>query len=208
MTDKRSKNEFIKEESRHLRGTIADGLGKVVTGAISEDDQQLVKFHGTYLQDDRDVVAERARKRMEKAYSFMIRVRIPAGVVTPAQWLALDDIATDYANGTLRLTTRQTFQFHGVIKSNMRRTMQAIDAALLDTLAACGDVNRNVLATSNPHLSPAHAEAYELARILSDGLLPKTGAYHEIWLDGEKVSDTSSTAEPEVEPLYGTHYLP
>jgi sulfite reductase (NADPH) hemoprotein beta-component len=208
MTDKRSRNERIKEASRQLRGTIARGLEEVATGAIAEDDQQLVKFHGTYLQDDRDVRGERTKKRLEKAYSFMIRVRIPGGVVTPAQWLALDGIASDYANGTLRLTTRQTFQFHGVIKSNMRRTMQAIDAALLDTIAACGDVNRNVLATSNPHLSKAHREALHLARALSAHLLPRTGAYHEIWLDGAKVTDTSGAAAANEEPLYGRHYLP
>ncbi len=208
MTDKRSRNEQIKDASRQLRGTIAEGLAVQVTGAISEDDQQLVKFHGTYLQDDRDLRGERAKKKLEKAFSFMLRVRIPGGVVTPAQWLALDRIAGDYANGTLRLTTRQTFQFHGVIKSNMRATMQAIDAALLDTLAACGDVNRNVLATSNPHLSPAHAESLDLARELSTHLLPETGAYHEIWLDGEKVTDTSAAATTDEEPIYGKHYLP
>ena len=132
MTDKRSKNEIIKENSRQLRGTIAAGLADTATGAIAEDDQQLVKFHGTYLQDDRDVRAERTKKKLEKAYSFMIRVRLPGGRLTPKQWLALDDIATTYANHTLRLTTRQTFQFHGVIKSNMKRTMQAINAVLLD----------------------------------------------------------------------------
>jgi sulfite reductase (NADPH) hemoprotein beta-component len=208
MSDKRSRNERIKEASRQLRGTIARGLEDVSTGAIAEDDQQLVKFHGTYLQDDRDVRGERSKKRLEKAYSFMIRVRIPGGVVTSAQWLALDRIAGDYANGTLRLTTRQTFQFHGVIKSNMRRTMQAIDAALLDTIAACGDVNRNVLATSNPHVSEAHGEALRLARALSAHLLPRTGAYHEIWLDGTKVTDTSGAAADNEEPLYGRHYLP
>ncbi|KAB2851137.1 MAG: NADPH-dependent assimilatory sulfite reductase hemoprotein subunit [Hyphomicrobiaceae bacterium] len=207
MTDKRSRNERIKETSRQLRGSIAHGLDEVATGAISEDDQYLVRFHGTYLQDNRDVRGERTKKRLEKAYSFMIRVRIPGGVVTPRQWLALDTIATDYANGTLRLTTRQTFQFHGVIKSNMRRTMQAIDAALLDTIAACGDVNRNVLATSNPYLSKAHAAALELAKSLSAHLLPKTGAYHEIWLDGEKVREASLPAEDE-EPIYGRTYLP
>jgi sulfite reductase (NADPH) hemoprotein beta-component len=206
--DKRARNEHIKEASRQLRGTIAEGLAAQVTGAIAEDDQQLVKFHGTYLQDDRDVRGERTKKKLEKAFSFMLRVRIPGGVVTPAQWLALDRIAGDYANGTLRLTTRQTFQFHGVIKSNMRATMQAIDAALLDTLAACGDVNRNVLATSNPHLSPAHAEALSLARALSEHLLPQTGAYHEIWLDGEKVTEASSVPTDNEEPLYGRHYLP
>jgi sulfite reductase (NADPH) hemoprotein beta-component len=207
-TDKRSRNEHLKEASRQLRGTIAEGLAEQATGAISEDDQQLVKFHGTYLQDNRDLRGERAKKKLEKAFSFMLRVRIPGGVVTPAQWLALDRIAGDYANGALRLTTRQTFQFHGVIKSNMRATMQAIDAALLDTLAACGDVNRNVLATSNPHLSPAHAEALELARTLSERLLPQTGAYHEIWLDGEKVTDISPIAADSEEPIYGRHYLP
>jgi sulfite reductase (NADPH) hemoprotein beta-component len=207
MTDKRSRNERIKEASRQLRGTIARGLDDVATGAIAEDDQQLVKFHGTYLQDDRDVRGERTKKRLEKAYSFMIRVRLPGGVVTPAQWLALDRIAGEYANGTLRLTTRQTFQFHGVIKSNMRRTMQAINAALLDTIAACGDVNRNVLATSNPHASKAHAEALDLARALSAHLLPRTGAYHEVWLDGEKVTESGDGVAAE-EPLYGRHYLP
>jgi len=208
MSQKLSRNETIKEASRQLRGTIAKGLEDVSTGSISEDDQQLVKFHGTYLQDNRDVRGERARKKLEKAFSFMIRVRMPGGVFTPAQWLALDDIASDYANGTLRLTTRQTFQFHGVIKSNMRRTMQAIDAALLDTLAACGDVNRNVLSSSNPHLSKAHAEAYELARQLSDHLLPNTGAYHEIWLDGEKVAESPAIAAADDEPIYGSTYLP
>src|SRR6185295_19184403 len=158
MTDyKRSKNEFIKEGSRQLRGTIAEGLADVATGAISEDDSQLTKFHGTYLQDDRDVRGERGKKKLEKAYSFMIRVRLPGGFTTSKQWLALDAIAGTYANHTLRLTTRQTFQFHGVIKSNMKRTMQALNAALLDTLAACGDVNRNVLAASNPYLSKTHA---------------------------------------------------
>lgn len=208
MTDKRSRNEHIKEASRQLRGTIADALGDQVTGGIPEDDQQLVKFHGTYLQDDRDLRGERTKKKLEKAYSFMIRVRIPGGVVSPAQWLALDKIAGDYANGTLRLTTRQTFQFHGVIKSNMRSTMQAIDAALLDTLAACGDVNRNVLATSNTHLSPAHAEALELARDLSAHLLPRTGAYREIWIDGEQVAHRDDAPGAEEEPIYGQHYLP
>ena len=206
--DKRARNEHIKEASRQLRGTIAEGLAEQATGAISDDDAQLTKFHGTYLQDDRDVRGERAKKKLEKAFSFMIRARIPGGLVTPAQWLAFDKIADDFANGTLRLTTRQTFQFHGVIKSNMRRTMQAINAALLDTLAACGDVNRNVLSTSNPFLGKAHREAYELARAISEHLLPQTGAYHEIWLDGEKVEDKSRPAGQSEEPIYGQHYLP
>ncbi len=206
--DKRSRNELIKENSRFLRGTIAEGLADVATGSISEDDSQLTKFHGTYLQDDRDLRPERAKKKLEKAFSFMIRVRVPAGVVTPKQWLALDAIAGTYANGTLRLTTRQAFQFHGVIKSNMKRTMQAINASLLDTLAACGDVNRNVMAVANPYLSKAHAAAHELAVNISERLLPHTGAYHEIWLDGELVEDKSKSAEEENEPIYGHLYLP
>lgn len=206
--DNRAKNEIIKENSRLLRGTIAEGLADVVTGAISEDDSQLTKFHGTYLQDDRDVRPERAKKKLEKAYSFMIRVRLPGGVTTSKQWLALDAIAGTYANHTLRLTTRQTFQFHGVIKSNMKRTMRAINAALLDTLAACGDVNRNVLATGNPYMSKVHAAAHKLAVDVSEHLLPQTGAYHEIWLDGEQVMDQSGPAKKEEEPIYGTHYLP
>src|SRR5262245_51067430 len=208
MSDKPSKNELIKEQSRQLRGTIAHGLQDVSTGAVSEDDAQLVKFHGTYVQDDRDLRPERAKKKLEKAYSFMVRVRVPGGVVTPAQWLGLDAIAGTYANGTLRLTTRQAFQFHGVIKTNLKRTMQAINAAVLDTVAACGDVNRNVMSAANPYLSPAHAEAYELARQLSEHLTPRTGAYHEIWLDGEQVHDASRPAGPDEEPIYGRHYLP
>ncbi len=201
--DQLSRNEHIKEASGYLRGQLADGLLAHATGAISEDDGQLVKFHGMYLQDDRDLRAERTAKKLEKAYSFMVRLRIPGGVISPAQWLALDGIATTYANGSLRVTTRQTFQYHGVIKSNLKRTMRQIDSALLDTIAACGDVNRNVLATSNPHQSHAHAAAYALAKDISDGLLPKTGAWREIWLDGEKVAG----GEVE-EPVYGKTYLP
>ena len=206
--DKRSKNEIIKENSRQLRGTLAQGLDDVVTGNIAEDDAQLVKFHGSYVQDDRDVRGERAKKKLEKAYSFMLRLRIPGGVLSARQWIALDDIASTYANGTLRLTTRETFQYHGVIKSNMRRTIQAINKAALDTIAACGDVNRNVMTASNPYLGKAHKAAYDLGKAISEHLLPKTGAYHEIWLDGDKVEDKSRPAKKEEEPLYGVHYLP
>jgi len=205
MSKELSRNERIKEASGYLRGTLAEGLTDAVTGAVSEDDQQLVKFHGMYLQDDRDLRAERTKKKLEKAYSFMLRLRIPGGVCTPSQWLQIDRIAQDYANGTLRLTTRQTFQFHGVIKSNLKATMKAIDTALLDTLAACGDVNRNVLASTNPDQSRAHRAAYELAKSISDHLLPRTPAYREIWLDGERIAG----GEEEVtEPVYGRTYLP
>ncbi|MEL7302089.1 MAG: sulfite reductase, partial [Pseudomonadota bacterium] len=214
-TDPRAANERIKETSNQLRGTIAKGLADQATGAISEDDTQLVKFHGTYMQDDRDVRAERMKKKLEKAFSFMIRVRVPAGVATAAQWRAMDDIASTYANGSIRLTTRQAFQFHGVIKSNLKTTMQEINASLLDTLAACGDVNRNVMATANPFLSQRHRDAADLATALSDHLSPRTGAYHEIWLDGQQVSVDGTPLKalaandaPDEEPIYGQHYLP
>ena len=208
MTDKRSKNEIIKEHSHQLRGTLAEGLLKVETGAIAEDDQQLIKFHGSYIQDDRDVRGERGKKKLEKAYSFMIRLRIPGGVVTAKQWIGLDTIASTYANGTMRLTTRETFQFHGVIKSNLKRTMQSFHNICLDTLAACGDVNRNVMTAANPYLSKAHQKAYDLGKAISEHLLPRTGAYHEIWLEGEKVEDASRPAKVDEEPIYGVQYLP
>ena len=195
--------ERIKQNSRLLRGTLAESLADPLTGAIREDDQVLIKFHGSYQQDDRDLRDERRRQKLEPAYSFMIRTRLPGGVCTPAQWLALDDIARRYASGTLRLTTRQAFQFHGVIKTELKSTMAAINAALIDTVAACGDVNRNVLASANPVESRAHAQAYEWAKRLSEHLLPRTRAYHEIWLDGAKVAGTE-----EVEPIYGPTYLP
>ena len=197
-------NEHIKIASGYLRGTLADGLLAHATGAISEDDGQLVKFHGMYLQDDRDLRPERTKKKLEKAYGFMIRLRISGGVVTPQQWLVLDDIARTYGGDAMRATTRQTFQFHGIIKSNLKRTMAAIDAALLDTIAACGDVNRNVMASTNPAQAKAHAAAYQLAKDISNSLLPRTRAWREIWLDGERVVG----GEDEVEPVYGKTYLP
>ena len=158
-----------------------------------------------YLQDDRDLRAERGRKKMEKAFAFMLRVRISGGVLTPRQWLALDRVARDYGNGTMRLTTRQTVQLHGVIKSNLKATLKAIDRALLNTIAACGDVNRNVMCNPNPYQSRAHAAALELARAISDHLTPRTGAYREIWLDGEQIAGGE---EEVVEPIYGKTYLP
>jgi len=198
-------NEHIKIASGYLRGGLADGLLKHATGAISEDDGQLVKFHGMYMQDDRDLRPERTKKKLDKAYSFMIRLRIAGGVISPQQWLALDDIAVTYAGSALRATTRQTFQYHGVIKSNLKRTMAAIDGALLDTIAACGDVNRNVMAATNPAQVGAHKAAHTLAKDISDSLLPKTSAWREIWLDGERVVGGE---EEEVEPVYGRTYLP
>jgi sulfite reductase (NADPH) hemoprotein beta-component len=205
MTDQVSRNERIKEASDHLRGTLAEGLAEEITGSIVEDDQQLVKFHGMYLQDDRDLRPERTRKKMEKAFAFMIRVRIPGGVLSAAQWLALDQVARDYGNRTMRLTTRQTVQLHGIIKSNLKATLSKIDAALLNSIAACGDVNRNVMCGVNPDKSRAHAAALELARTISDHLTPRTGAYREIWLDGERIAGGEQDV---VEPIYGKTYLP
>jgi sulfite reductase (NADPH) hemoprotein beta-component len=205
MTDEVSRNERIKEASQYLRGTLAEGLQDEITGSLVEDDQQLVKFHGMYLQDDRDLRPERTRKRMEKAFAFMIRVRIPGGVLTPAQWIALDQVARDYGNRSMRLTTRQTVQLHGVIKSNLKTTLKQIDAVLLNSIAACGDVNRNVMCNPNPDQSRAHAAAFALARAISDHLIPHTPAYREIWLDGERIAGGE---EEVVEPIYGKTYLP
>jgi sulfite reductase (NADPH) hemoprotein beta-component len=205
MTDEVSRNERIKEASDYLRGTLAEGLREEITGAIVEDDQQLVKFHGMYLQDDRDLRSERTRKKMEKAFAFMIRVRIPGGVLNAAQWLALDQVARDYGNGSMRLTTRQTVQLHGIIKSNLKATLKEIDAALLNSIAACGDVNRNVMCGANPDQGQAHAAALDLTRAVSDHLTPRTPAYREIWLDGERIAGGEDEV---VEPIYGKTYLP
>ena len=205
MSQELSRNERIKEASDYLRGTLAEGIRREITGAISEDDAQLVKFHGMYLQDDRDLRPERTRKKMEKAFAFMVRVRVPGGVLTPAQWLALDRVARDYGSGSVRLTTRQSVQLHGVIKSNLQSTLRAIDSVLLNSIAACGDVNRNVMCNPNPHASRAHAAALDLAREISDHLTPRTPAYREIWLDGERIAGGEDEV---VEPIYGKTYLP
>jgi sulfite reductase (NADPH) hemoprotein beta-component len=195
--------ERIKAASRGLRGTIVESLADPVTGGIAEDDQHLLKFHGSYQQHDRDSAEARRQAKLEPAYSFMIRTRLPAGLCSPAQWLALDALATRYANGTLRLTSRQAFQLHGVLKGDLKPTMAAMNAALVDTIAACGDVNRNVLASPGPAASPVHAEVQRWAERLSTLLLPRTRAYHEIWLDGAKVAPAQ-----EVETILGANYLP
>ena len=161
-----SANEVLKENSNYLRGTINESLADPLTGALREDDQFLIKFHGNYQQQDRDLDEERKRQKLEPLYSFLIRVRVPGGITTPAQWLALDDIANQYADKELKLTTRQAFQFHGVLKRNLKTTIKAINQTLLDTLSACGDVNRNVMSSANPFESPIHAEvAADVGRI-------------------------------------------
>jgi sulfite reductase (NADPH) hemoprotein beta-component len=196
--------EDIKAQSARLRGTLLQSLADPVTGALREDDQTLIKYHGSYQQDDRDVREERRLARLEPAYSFMIRTRTPGGVVSPAQWLKFDAIARTYAERGLRITTRQAFQFHGVIKRELKATMQAINAALVDTLAACGDVNRNVAVAANPHASAVHAAVHAQAAALSEHLLPNTRAYYEIWLDEARVAGSGE----ESEPVYGDRYLP
>lgn len=196
-------DERMKAASNYLRGTIIESLVDPITGAVTETDTKLMKFHGIYQQDDRDLRDERRRQKLEPAWQFMIRVRLAGGVCTPAQWLALSELATVHGNGTLRLTTRQTFQFHGVLKGSLKPTLQGLDDVLLDTIAACGDDARGVMSSVNPHLSALHREVYELARRTSDHVIPEQRAYHEIWLDGEK----KISSEPE-EPVYGPTYLP
>ncbi|MFB3167935.1 assimilatory sulfite reductase (NADPH) hemoprotein subunit [Neobacillus sp. 179-C4.2 HS] len=197
--------ERIKRESNFLRGTLKEVMLDRISAGIPDDDNRLMKHHGSYLQDDRDLRNERQKQKLEPAYQFMLRVRMPGGVATPEQWLVMDDLAEKYGNGTLKLTTRETFQMHGILKWNMKSTIQEIHAALLDTIAACGDVNRNVMCASNPYQSEVHDEVYEWSKKLSNDLLPRTRAYHEIWLDEEKVA---GTPEVEEEPMYGPLYLP
>lgn len=197
-----SEVENIKQKSRHLRGSLQESLSDPLTRALRPDDTHLLKFHGSYQQDDRELREERRQQKLEPAFSFMLRTRLPGGVCTPKQWLLLDELATRFAHGSLRLTTRQAFQLHGVIKPELKTVMQGINAALLDTLAACGDVNRNVMCNPNPVDGRVHAEVHAWAVKLSEHLLPNTRAYSSIWLDGDDKDE-----EP-VEPIYGPTYLP
>ncbi|MFD1066432.1 assimilatory sulfite reductase (NADPH) hemoprotein subunit [Oceanobacillus locisalsi] len=198
--------ERIKKESNYLRGSLVETLNNPISAGIPDEDNRLMKFHGSYLQDDRDLRTERQRQKLEPAYQFMVRVRVPGGVATPEQWLVIDDLANTYGNETIKLTTRQAFQMHGILKWNMKASMKGINDALMDTLAACGDVNRNVMCNPNPDQSEVHAEVHQWSRTLSDYLSPRTNAYHEIWLDEEKVVDTKES--DETEPMYGEVYLP
>jgi sulfite reductase (NADPH) hemoprotein beta-component len=195
--------EGIKQRSNYLRGTIIESLADGASGTLAEDDTQLSKFHGFYQQDDRDIRAERARQKLEPEHSFMIRVRVPGGVATAEQWLEMDKLATQYANHSIRLTTRQAFQFHGVIKRDLKPTIRRINESLLDTIAACGDVNRNVMCTPLAEKSKIHAATYKAATAISEHLTPETSAYHEIWLDKKRVAGSE-----DHEPIYGASYLP
>lgn len=203
-------NEDIKIGSNFLRGTIAEGLEDTSTGAIAAADQQLTKFHGTYMQDDRDLRDERKAQGLEPAYAFMIRCRLNGGVATPEQWLQMDHISGAFGNETIKLTTRQTFQFHGVIKSKLKPAMRGINKALMTTIAACGDVNRNVMCSTLPTKSAYHRDVHQVSAKISDHLLPATTAYHEIWLkdDNDKQTKVGGDAVVDHEPLYGPTYLP
>ena len=199
-----SEVEKLKYESNLLRGTLLESLANPVTGALADSDTHISKFHGFYQQTDRDLDKERKQQKLEPAFSFLIRVRIPGGVVSPQQWLQMDALSDKYANGTLKLTTRQTFQFHGVLKKDLKNTIKKINDSLLDTLATCGDVNRNIMCHANPAESPLYPEVIELAKKIGEHLLPQTRAYHEIWLDEKLVAGSRE----ETEPLYGDRYLP
>lgn len=197
-------NEGMKINSRHLRGHIAADLADTSTGNISEESNQLSKFHGLYMQDDRDLRNALKKEGKEKAFAFMLRVRLPGGKATSKQWLVLDKLADEIASPSLRLTTRQTFQFHGVLKGNVKKLVKGMHQVLLDSIAACGDVNRNVMAPPNPERDPVQQEVYNHAVAWSEFALPKSRAYHEIYLDEELVAG----GEPETEPMYGETYLP
>ncbi|WP_323981017.1 assimilatory sulfite reductase (NADPH) hemoprotein subunit [Aeromonas media] len=195
-------NERLKRESNFLRGTIAEDLQDPLTGGFNGDNFQLIRFHGMYQQDDRDIRPERTAQKLEPLHNVMLRARLPGGIITPAQWQVIDKFAEEHSlYGSIRLTTRQTFQFHGVLKRDIKLMHQTLNSTGIDSIATAGDVNRNVLCTSNPVESELHQEAYEWAKKISEHLLPKTRAYVEIWLDGEKLGG-------DEEPILGSNYLP
>lgn len=199
-----SSTERIKMASDNLRGTFVESMANEITGSINEDDIALVRFHGMYIQDDRDRRDERAEKKLERLYSFMIRLRLTGGVISPEQYIALHNIAGENSTGILKITTRQTIQLHGVLKSKVKPTLKAFNEAGLTTIATCGDINRNVLCSSHPKQSPLHAEIFAYAQDIATMLLPKTNAYYEIWLDGEKLIEK----ELEKDELYQNRYMP
>lgn len=212
-------NEDIKINSNYLRGTIIEGLNDDSTGAISSNDQQLTKFHGIYMQDDRDIRDERKKEGLEPAYSFMARVRLPGGVSTPDQWLKIDELSDKNGNHTIKITTRATFQLHGVIKKDLKDTIKNINQVAMDTLGACGDVNRNVMISALPTNRKLHSQMEKSAKLISCRLLPETTAYHEIWLtDLGEISrgiegspnkiKVGGDAIQDSEPIYGPTYLP
>ncbi|MBL1378962.1 assimilatory sulfite reductase (NADPH) hemoprotein subunit [Zobellella sp. CGMCC 1.18722] len=200
---KLSDNERLKGQSNFLRGTITQDLQDELTGGFNGDNFMLIRFHGMYQQDDRDIRNERTAQKLEPLHNVMLRARLPGGIISPKQWLVIDRFAEESTMyGSIRLTTRQTFQFHGVLKRDIKHMHQTLNSTGIDSIATAGDVNRNVLCTSNPVESELHQEAYDWAKKISEHLLPKTRAYLEIWLDGERL-DT-----PDQEPILGSTYLP
>ena len=204
IENKPSPIERIKKNSDGLRGTITESLTDEITGAIREDDQAVIKFHGMYQQDDRDRREERAAKKLDRLYSFMIRLRLPGGFLTPAQWLATHHIAGEHSTGVIKITSRQTIQLHGLLRSHIRPTINSFNEMKLDSIATCGDINRNVTCSAHPDASPVHAEVFAYADKISSLLMPKTKAYYEIWLEDEKLIDKKQ----EEDPLYQDRYLP
>jgi sulfite reductase (NADPH) hemoprotein beta-component len=195
--------ERIKMASDGLRGTLKQSLQDNITGALREDDQSLIKFHGLYQQDDRDRREERSAKKLEWLYSYMIRLRLPGGFLKPEQWIGLHHVAGEHSTGTIKITTRQTVQLHGVLKSSIKPTVKTFNTLSLDSIATCGDVNRNVMCSAHPGQSALHEEIFRYADKLSQMALPKTRAYYEIWLDKEQLAE-----KKEDDPLYQDRYLP
>jgi len=194
---KLTRNEGLKETHPLLGGTIAQTLADPASERFSEDDYEFLKFHGIYQQDDRD------RRKEGKKYILMVRTKFPGGVLSAQQYVVCDDLARIYGNDSLRITTRQDFQFHGIVKANLRQTMRSLNEALVTTIAACGDVERNVMAPPTPATSPLVEEVLERARELSNVLSPRTPAYHGIWLDGKELDLSNEANEKFVDPLYG-----
>ena len=199
---KLTRNEGLKEASPLLAGTIPQTLADNAAERFSDDDYEFLKFHGIYQQDDRD------KRKSGKQYILMVRTKFPGGVLAAQQYLVCDDLASRYGNNTLRITTRQDFQFHGIVKANLRQTMRGLNEALMSTVAACGDVERNVMAPPTPATSPLVEQVLEEARKLSHALAPRTPAYHGIWLDGQELDLSTEANANFVDPLYGRNYLP
>ena len=198
-------NERLKTESNFLRGTIAKDLQDQTTGGMTGDNFQLIRFHGMYQQDDRDIRAERAKQKLEPLHTLMLRARLPGGIITPKQWLGVEQWASEYTMyGSVRLTTRQTFQYHGILKPNIKKVHKALNSIGIDAIGTASDMNRNVLCTANPYQSEVHQEAYEWAKKISEHFMPRTRGYAEVWLDADKIDSTVQ----EEEPILGNSYLP
>jgi sulfite reductase (NADPH) hemoprotein beta-component len=207
MSEKLSPIEKIKINSQGLRGTLKESVkDDEHTGAIREDDQAVVKFHGMYMQDDRDRREERSAKRLEWLYSYMIRLRLPGGFLTADQWVATHHIAGEHSTGVIKITTRQTIQLHGIVKSKIKPTLQSFDQAGLDSIATCGDINRNVTCNAFPSQNALHAEVHSYAEKISRLLMPKTKAYYDVWINDEPITDNEKA--DETDPLYQDRYLP